>query len=70
MPPLGFLHLGQNTKQILHVVAYLVRNHIGLGELTALAPDLATAEAPFEILKERRVEVDLLIVRTVKWAHG
>ena len=64
------LHLGQDSKQILQVVADLVRDNLGLGELTALASDIATAETPLEILKERGVEINLLIVRAVERAHS
>ena len=41
---LRLLHLGQDAEQVLHVVADLVRDHIGLGELAGLAG--AAAEAP------------------------
>jgi hypothetical protein len=40
------LHLRQDTKQILYVVAHLVRDHASMGELAALASDIAAAEAP------------------------
>src|SRR5262245_20888937 len=64
------LHPRQNAEQVLHVMADLVRDYVGLGELAALAADLAAAEAPFEILKERGVEIDLAIDRTVERPHG
>src|SRR5262249_49135846 len=67
---LRLLNLRQNTKQILYVVADLVRNHVGLGELAALAPDVAAAETPLEILKERGIEIDLPIVRAVEGTHS
>src|SRR5262249_24293004 len=51
-------------------VADLVRDHIGLGELAALASDLTATETPLEILKECGVEIDLLVVRTVERTHG
>src|SRR6516162_1165757 len=51
-------------------MADLVRDHIGLGELAALAPDIAATETPLEILKECGVEIDLLVVRTVERTHG
>src|SRR5262249_36366811 len=59
-----------DAKQILHVVADLVRDHVGLGELAALASYVAATETPLEILKECGVEIDLLIVRTVERTHG
>ena len=67
---LCFLHLGQDSEQILHVVADLVSDHIGLRELAALASDIAAAETPLEILKECGVEINLLISRTDPWQTG
>ena len=49
---LRFLHLGQDSEQILHVMTDLVRDHIGLRELAAFASNIAAAEASFQILKE------------------
>jgi hypothetical protein len=46
-----------------------VRDHVGLRKLTALASDIATTEAPFDILEEIGIEVDLLIVRTIERTH-
>src|SRR5262249_472140 len=62
---LRILSLRQEPEQILHVVADLVSDHICLRELTALAV-IATVEPPFEVLKERRVEIDLLIIRAIE----
>src|SRR5262249_30891898 len=67
---LRLLYPRYDAKQILHVVADLVRDHIGLGELAALASDIAATETPLEILKECGVEIDLLVVRTVERTHG
>src|SRR5262245_1281247 len=64
------LHPRQNAEQVLHVMTDLVRDHVGLRELAALAPDLAAAETPLEILKERGVEIDLMVDRTVERPHG
>src|SRR6516164_3040525 len=64
---LRVLHPGQHAEQILNVVTDLVRNHVGLRKLTAFA--VAAVEAPFEVLKECRVEIDLLIVWAVEWPH-
>src|SRR5215467_1550990 len=67
---LRLLHLRQDAEQILHVVADLVRDHVGLRELAALASDLAAAETPLDVLKECGVEIDLLVVRTIERSHG
>src|SRR5262245_54564008 len=67
---LRLLYLGQDSQQILHVVADLVRNHVGLGELAALASDIAAAETPLEILKERGIQIDLPINGTIERTHG
>src|SRR3954471_8790873 len=66
---LRLLHLRQDAEQILHMVSDLVRDHIGLGELAALASDLAAAETSLEVLEERGVEIDLPIVRTIERSH-
>ena len=68
-PALGFLHLWQYSKLVLHVVADLVGNHIRLGKLAGLAADIAGAEAPLEVLKEACVEIDLLVDRAIKRTH-
>src|SRR5262245_58263864 len=67
---LRLLHLWQDSEQVLHMVADLVSNHVGLRELAALASDVAAAETLLDILKERGVEIDLLIVRAIEWTHG
>src|SRR5262245_54640037 len=67
---LRLLDLWEDSKQILHVMANLVRDDIGLGELATSASDFAAAEAPLDILKERRVEIDLLIDRAIERPHG
>src|SRR5262245_9271132 len=58
---LRLLHARQDAEQVLHMVTYLVGNHIGLGELARLAPHVAAAEAAFEVVKERRVEIYVAI---------
>src|SRR5262245_23207583 len=63
------LHPRQNAEQVLHVMADLVRDHVGLRELTALAADLAAAETPLEILKERSAEIDIMVDRAVDRPH-
>jgi hypothetical protein len=45
-------------------------DHVSLRELAGLAAGVAGAEPPLEILKERGVEINLAIVRTVEWPHG
>src|SRR5215471_4284003 len=67
---LRFLHLGQDSEQILHVMTDLVRDHVGLGELAAFASNIAAAEASLEILKECGVEIDLPIVWTIERTRG
>src|SRR5262245_13016739 len=52
------------------MMADLVGDHVGLCELAAFASDVAAAEALLDILKERGVEIDLLIIRTIEWTHG
>ena len=42
---LRLLHLGQDAEQVLHVMADLVRDHIGLRELAGLAAAAAEARA-------------------------
>ena len=66
---LFLLHLWQQSELVLKVVADLVSNHVGLRELAGLASDVASAEAPFKVLKETCVEVNLLVIRTIKWTH-
>ena len=51
------------------MVTNLVANHIGLRELASLAADIASTKAPFEILKETCVEINLLIAATV-WGRA
>src|SRR5262249_22004017 len=67
---LRLLNLRQNTKQILYVVANLVRNHVSLRELAALASNIASAETLQEILKECGIEINLPIIGTIERAHG
>src|SRR6516164_3763313 len=66
---LHLLHLGQDAQQVLHVMANLMGDHVGLRELAGLAAGVAGAEAPLEILKERGVEINLAVVRAVERAH-
>ena len=59
--------LRQNAEQVLHVVADLMRDHIGLGELASLAG--AAAEAHLHVAEERRVEINAPVVRAVERPH-
>src|SRR5262245_49694609 len=67
---LCLLNLGKDSQQVLHMMADLVGDHVGLRELTASASDVAATEAPLEILEEGGIEIDSLVVRTVERAHG
>ena len=60
---------GAKSQLVLDVVTDLVGDHIGLGELTGFATGIATAEAPFEILEEACVEIDLLVNRAIERTH-
>src|SRR5499427_2801541 len=51
-------------------MADLIGDHVGLRELTGLAAGVAGAEASLEILKERGVEINLAVVRTVERTHS
>ena len=46
----------EDAQQVLHVMADLVRDHIGIGEVAA------AAHAGLHVLKEQRVEVHLLSI--------
>src|SRR5262249_4596102 len=62
--------LRQDAEQVLHVVADLVRDHVGLREPAGLAADVATAKARRNLIEEGGIEVDLLIGRAIERAHG
>jgi hypothetical protein len=53
-----------SADQGLHVVADLVRDHVGLREVAG------RAEALRQVIEEGRVEVHPLIERTVERTHG
>ena len=61
------LRLGQSAEQVLHVVADLVRDHIGLREFAGVAG--ATVKARLDLTKKRRVEIDAPVGRTIKRPH-
>ena len=48
-------------------MADLVRDHVGAGELAGFAA--AAAEAPLQVLEERRVEIDLVVARAIERPH-
>src|SRR5262245_40475153 len=66
---LRLLRLGQDAEQVLHVVADLVCDHVGLRELAGFAADVAAAEARRDLIEERGVEIDLLVHRTIERPH-
>ena len=59
-----WLHLVGDAEQVLHVVAHLMRDHIGLGEIAG------RAELVLHVLVEGEVDVDLLVARAIERAHG
>src|SRR4051794_27705370 len=63
------LHLGKDAELVLHVMADLVRHHIGLCELAGARARVAAAEAALEIAEEGRIEINLLVGRAVERAH-
>src|SRR5262245_30963749 len=65
---LHLLHLGKNPEQLLDMVAHLVGDDVGLGELARLA--VAAAEPVFQVAEERGVDVDALIAGAVERPHG
>ena len=66
----SLLRLGQDAEQVLHVMADLVRDHVGLRELARLAADVAAAESGRDLIEERGVEIDLLVGRAIERPHG
>src|SRR6201999_4548859 len=61
----GAAVVAEQAELVLHVVAVLVGQHIGLGEGTA-----ARSELGLEILEEAEVDVDVAIARAVERAGG
>jgi hypothetical protein len=57
-------HLLVDAEQVLHVMADLVRDHVGLREVAR------RAEAPLELVVEAQVDVDPLVGRTVERTDG
>ena len=48
-------------------MADLVRDHVGAGKLAGFAA--ASSKAPLQVLEERRIEIDLLVARTIERPH-
>ena len=63
---LGGLLLGlvENPRDCLNMVAYLMRDDIGLGRIAFGTKAIA------QLGKKRRVEIDAVVSRAIKWAHG
>ncbi|MNI85216.1 hypothetical protein D3C73_1421890 [compost metagenome] len=57
------IDLGRHAKQGLHVVADLVGDHVGLGEVAC------GGEAGFHFTEERHVQVHPLVGRAVERPH-
>ncbi len=53
-----------HTRQILHVVSHLMRDNIGLREISGGAESLS------HFVEEREVEIYLVITRTIKRTDG
>src|SRR5437867_4780715 len=64
---LSVVRARQNALEIVHVMADLVRDHIGLRESARSA--IAATEARLDIPEKRCVEIDLLVGRAIEWAH-
>ena len=54
------VELRQHADEVLHVMADLVRDHVGLGEIAR------RAELAGQLVEEVGVEIDLAVVRTVE----
>ena len=67
---LRLLRLGKNAKKILHVMADLMRDHVGLGELARFAADRTAVKTRRDLIEERGVEINLLIAGTIERTHG
>ena len=60
---LQLAHLVRDAEDLLHVVADLVGDHIGLREVAG------SPEAPPQFLVEAKIDVDLLVGRAIERAH-
>ena len=61
---LHLAHLPFRAGNRLHVMADLVREHVGLGEVPG------RAEAALQLVEEAEVEVDLAIARAIERSRG
>src|SRR5262245_4873562 len=64
---LCFLRLRQDAKQVLHVMADLVRNHVGFGKFAGLAA--APTEADLHVAEEGGIEINAPVIRAIERAH-
>ena len=55
--------LGENAEQVLDMVADLVGDHVGVGEIAA------AAVFRLHVAEERQVEIDLLVERAIERPH-
>ena len=58
---------GRMPEQVLHVMADLMRDHIGCGELARTCPMQPWKR--FSTSRKKRVEIDLLVARTIERSH-
>ena len=57
------LNFRQQPHQVLHVMADLVRDHVGIGKVTT------AAQLGLHILEESCVEVEFMVIGTIEWPH-
>ena len=57
------LHRTESTGEVLHVVADLVRDHVGLREIAR------RVEAALQVVEEREVDVEPLVIGTIERSH-
>src|SRR5262249_21460533 len=67
---LELMRLRQDTELVLHMMADLVRDDVGLHELAGAAAGIAAMEARLDLAEERGIEIDLLVVRAIERTHG
>src|SRR5665811_384634 len=61
------LHLRQDAEKVLHMMTYLMRDHVGVGEFAGLAT--AAFETHAHIVEKRGVEIDAPVSYTHLRAH-
>ncbi len=62
-PPLQLLRAVQHAQQVLHVMAHLVRDDIGAGEVAA------GAQPALQVEHEVEVDIEFVVLRAVEGAH-